>query len=731
MAEELRVGVVADASGLGPGLASATSQVQTSAQAMAEAQKVATIATQNLAQAQVQLGAAAAQGNAAAAAVIAEYAAASTQAAAAVQQLTQASTAEAPALQSVAAAANNAAGATTRLGGSTRTASAVIGGLEGHMMSGNRAAAAFLTTTLGLGPALQAAFPVIGALAMAEVLVDIGKSAYNAYEKFVSIDAVWDKLDQDARKLQGQDFVNVHSIETATERLKEANEAAGALRATAEEIHKVGMADLARQILGGDFVGLAGSASQLLGAHGAAEGSAEQTRNSLALQAKTLADQHEMTDLKIEAAHSADSALVGEARLTAEYSKRVALAREEQSYNNARDRALGNATPANAGSEKLGLEEQAAGGELEAGRIELLRRAHAEYVSEFVADERRKAEELKASQITWATVMEEFDRGQKEETEAMRKSEEADRRATDEFKRNREEQQVDGREAAQVVIESANEQFAASERHIRQQEELGQVSHRVATQQIIDAERLKETTTEGALSKEAGLFDPLEGGREQRQFDQIETQMTLTAEKASAERQKITDQETQRFVKQWREVTVEFNRDFTQAFNSVVTGQESVGQAFGKMFGNLELQTADFIVKWLLQQEEAHLLAKLSDAKVAAANAYAWGSAFGGPIGGAAAAAVAFTAVEAFEYGGIVGGSAGAPVPIIAHAGERVLSAGQTSNFESMVNSGGNRSASLHQENHFGGGVTEDMLAAHTADTMSKLRSMIRPEAFA
>ena len=53
--EELRVSIIADASRLAPGLASAPSQVEAAAPSMAEAQQIATQATQNLAQAQAQL----------------------------------------------------------------------------------------------------------------------------------------------------------------------------------------------------------------------------------------------------------------------------------------------------------------------------------------------------------------------------------------------------------------------------------------------------------------------------------------------------------------------------------------------------------------------------------------------------------------------------------------------------------------------------------------------------
>jgi hypothetical protein len=51
----------------------------------------------------------------------------------------------------------------------------------------------------------------------------------------------------------------------------------------------------------------------------------------------------------------------------------------------------------------------------------------------------------------------------------------------------------------------------------------------------------------------------------------------------------------------------------------------------------------------------------------------------------AAGAFAGVMALAAFEKGGIVGGPAGAAVPIVAHAGERVLNVAQTRNFETLV----------------------------------------------
>jgi hypothetical protein len=188
--------------------------------------------------------------------------------------------------------------------------------------------------------------------------------------------------------------------------------------------------------------------------------------------------------------------------------------------------------------------------------------------------------------------------------------------------------------------------------------------------------------------------------------------------------------------------------------NSWMTHSETAGKAFGSMLGDMERQTIDFVAKNLLehaemwamleimsmtgttslltQQEAAAALQKMSDAKTAAANAYAWGSSWGGPIAGASAAAIAFTAVEAFDYGGMVRGMPGSPVPIIAHAGESVLTASQTQNFRSMTSSTSQSRASnvaLHYNPIIHGNADAGMLQEHSRQILGQVSRMIRPEA--
>lgn len=87
------------------------------------------------------------------------------------------------------------------------------------------------------------------------------------------------------------------------------------------------------------------------------------------------------------------------------------------------------------------------------------------------------------------------------------------------------------------------------------------------------------------------------------------------------------------------------------------------------------------------------------DAKQAAAGAYKAlaGIPIVGPVLAPVGAATAFAgvmALAAFEKGGVVDGPTHMAIPILAHGGERVLSAAQTQNFDRMVNNNTSTSSS-------------------------------------
>ena len=229
--------------------------------------------------------------------------------------------------------------------------------------------------------------------------------------------------------------------------------------------------------------------------------------------------------------------------------------------------------------------------------------------------------------------------------------------------------------------------------------------------------------------------------------------MTKEAQRAALERERIVQQEATKIEQIYKKVANEFNTDFTRAFNEWATKSQTAGQAFGRMLGDMELQVIDFVAKWILQkvemwamnklldatgyatqfaiQKTANVAAVTSDAGVAAAGAMAYYSAINPPMA-PAMAAVQFA--ETMSYAVM---DSGGMMPHMGFAfntsgsAERVLSPSQTQNFESMVNQGGSRSATLNYAPTIHGSVNEDMLREHSAKLMTQVRSMLRPEAFA
>jgi hypothetical protein len=168
----------------------------------------------------------------------------------------------------------------------------------------------------------------------------------------------------------------------------------------------------------------------------------------------------------------------------------------------------------------------------------------------------------------------------------------------------------------------------------------------------------------------------------------------------------------------------QINSGWLKVQNDLIAGNKNIGRDFAQMgLGLVQSMAANFekmLVKQLqfeIQSSVAHHVANQQnvasdaisgqqstainaieqifiDAKGAAAGAYKAmaGIPVVGPELGAVAAAATFAgviALQAFELGGVVDGPSGMGVPILAHAGERVLTQSQTNNFERLVSSGG------------------------------------------
>jgi hypothetical protein len=125
-------------------------------------------------------------------AALASLAVAQQRAAAAAAELTAAQRATAAASTQAAGAAEELAAATGHTGAQMAYASGAIRVFSGELPI--RAVERFVTTTLGLGPLLSAAFPVVGLIALGEMLVRVAGKVVDLYQNFVELKDVQEEL---------------------------------------------------------------------------------------------------------------------------------------------------------------------------------------------------------------------------------------------------------------------------------------------------------------------------------------------------------------------------------------------------------------------------------------------------------------------------------------------------------------------------------------------------------
>jgi hypothetical protein len=217
---------------------------------MAQARAPVQSAARNMAEAQAEFGKAAAAGNEQAAEAVKIY---RDELAATEAELSRCRSQ----LQSVAAVTDQVTASTRGMTSVAALAGREIGGGMGGALG------RVLSQTGMLGDAMATLTPAFIGVAAVDVFGHMIQQAVELYDNFVSLDAVNQQFYEDIRKLQQTDFVNVHSLEVANERLKEASGYASSLREIAEGIHSSGWTE----ILSGN---IAGGAADLAAAHAAA-----------------------------------------------------------------------------------------------------------------------------------------------------------------------------------------------------------------------------------------------------------------------------------------------------------------------------------------------------------------------------------------------------------------------------------------------------------------------------
>ena len=344
--------------------------------------------------------------------------------------------------------------------------------------------------------------------------------------------------------------------------------------------------------------------------------------------------------------------------------------------------------------------------------------------------------------------LKEYEREWMEANEAVAKSdEEAAKRGVAAYRSAREEE-----------VRLASESYRDAEKDSQAQVQLGKMT---AEQRI---QYLKAASDEEYRVKKAAI-DAMElldlGNAEAYQAD-LNKELQATREQT----RQIADLNNQAALKvhgEWQKTFDTMNADITKVMNSWLEGSRNMTMVFVKMFDTILTQLADFVLKWLLKKAElwaeekiltalgltaqraeqgvGNVAAVVGDAAVAAAGTLAYYSAINPVIAPAMAEAayattMTYAPMAAMAAGGVVGGQSGMAVPILAHAGERVLTPQQTQNFERMANGTGAAvpgRGDVHTHLHYNGQVNaydrsgmRSTLKAHAEDILDVVRDGYR-----
>lgn len=234
---------------------------------------------------------------------------------------------------------------------SLRTMNAEVRSLKGGIVDDTRAASEFLATLPGVGKAMELAFPIFGATALVGVIAAAGKELYDSYEKWVSLDSAAEEYQQTLDKIKDEDFIKVRDIETATDRIKEATDAARGFQQVAQQMHGGLFRDVVSGLSTGGFTGgIAAAVQDTYGARQMANEGYKRQGQVDELKPELAALHHQQILDAIELSHAGDERLSKEQRITAEKNKQHAIDEENRKYEAATSAAHGNATSPNAGA---------------------------------------------------------------------------------------------------------------------------------------------------------------------------------------------------------------------------------------------------------------------------------------------------------------------------------------------------------------------------------------------
>lgn len=660
-------------------------------------------------------------------------------------------------------AQNADADATIRAISGRQAGAASIGILEGRMMSGNRAAAAFLSTTLGLGPALEAAFPVIGLIALGDVAVQVGKSLYDAFdmggERARRAAEDFREATNSLNSMNDEINVEIDRLAIANEKLehKPTNGMKLAIDEAILDADRLDQKlDSVLKKIEESVKGLSGSVPQqalgLRGGTGYEHTMVSEHARHLSEQASIQGQLNESisygnsllirkNELQEKIADRGTSpAVVNDYRTELDAVQRLMAAQQQEKQFIQSTIDLQKAQDSH---QKIA--DQADAAALQKKAAEAQAKVVGEFVSESIASYRdMEREQKRISQEVHDYGSELLRTELQDQVDAIRHGEEADRRAAEEWKKDHELKLKQLQDETEATLKAATVQEDSAKRRIEYEEKLGVLRPKQGFQQQISAVNTAESTQVGALKNQQAAYTPGLSEADTTKYKEIQDKITQIQQQAAAQREQITQQETLQEVSAWQHAMQQMTSAIVSATNTWLTTHKSFGNSFVDAGKKLAVSFIDDLLQMGLKWAEnealmtalhiagiaqrnsadaagtatatatkaaqsaaavgANAIVAESDAGVAAATAAAM-AAVGGPAAAAAAGAAMLGIMQPFvlaasmDTGGVVPGRTGAGVPILAHGGEEVVQGPIASAVASALQGGNGKGGGGHTFN--------------------------------
>lgn len=738
-----------DLSGLNSNLSQATSLFQSSGQKMAQALAQADQASRQFTASMKAFGDQAASGNQQAITVISVMKERLDAAKASVDSLRESEDQETESL--------------VRNTSARMAASSELRVLEGNMQGSTRAAGAFLSMLPGLGAAMQAAFPIFGAVALAEVLVDVAGKVHKVYDEYVNLRGLQDatmkllgdsdeQLARNAQErlslLRQQQVISAEqtgprkgrsdrgaaagaAFDTteASERQQESQAMMQQLRGQMDSLREQAKPTTAPDVFGNPIVvGMSQAAKQ-----------AQQLLDQATIRYNAYADEARTAEQQVTTYTEQESLRRQEAREKSagnpDADRLKGIQSEFETQNTSRAQIVGHGLTAEQGaafwSEYLGTFR--AGSEQARSVMEQYVRYQTEMHRQLEASTRQAAEPVNDESMI---------RSQAEIAAAMVKGAQDATRTGDAWKTYNDNltkaAEIQSTTAANVAL--ANLQVENSAGAVTKLSDLHQQGA-IQAQQY--AEKISELTNQ--LKELQAQYNNLPrnqmtgqiqgGGQLSGQMQQVQNQIAQT--QGQAQVSQLTNQgnvATQQFVQPFTQAFNSINSNWLEMQNKLIFGTQNIGRAFANMGVSILESQAAWAEQWLAKQAETWIANKILQAvaatagtaavaatNVATAESYAAVAGAGavasqafiplvGPILGAAAGAStyaatsAFAALAAFETGGIIPNTGVAMV----HQGEAVLPASLTNYLMNTANTNNTSNSSVAVNTSFGGNANSD-----------------------